>query len=210
MSRSTPRNNYIGIAFSPPALYPPLADHSEHGAVFTTVMPWSDQYYFDYALNGATGPYPGIHLHMLPGMGLVRITDAFLANYDGPWPAALAVRYLKGGVPVDQGTLHLRDTRTAVPARMTVDISPTEIHIPHDPHEDHAAITAYFHDADGYLLPLYLQEWEVYLDDPPKGVSLDQRVVWVNSEAQPGSVNVRIVAKAGFEEVIVLKLLPRM
>jgi hypothetical protein len=207
MVSKAPKHEHIGITFAPPALYAPEPLGGKELAILETLLPTLDAADFDYTLNGVPGAGDGIRL-VFDGYrhGIVHIDFRFMESYTGPWPAHLHVRYMKNGVPLDMGLLQLKDIRTAVPHRMIVDVSSPTLEIPPPGKLSSSQIFATLVDSDRIPFPFDRDAWQVHLDNPPRGVSLHGIHVQVLSDAQPGTVEARVTAKAGFEETVTLTI----
>ncbi|WP_313458058.1 hypothetical protein [Stenotrophomonas sp.] len=183
-------SDHIGIKFFPPAIYPSLVD-SETVLIYTQLPSEIQEPEFEYSVNNVLGPHPDIGFGMPTSSGWMRFYSTFAENYQGPWPAIVEVRYLKGGKPVDLGILQLRDPNNAIAAFMRLTYTHT-VEIPSDPDRTSNHVFAEFFDKDHVILPFRPRDWEVILIDPPAGVSADGNFIYVYPLAQPGEVRFKV------------------
>lgn len=211
MASKKSAKNHVGIVFAPPVVYPPLAQQHAAHVIVSSLLPEMSSDDFDYALNSEPGQVEGISLTVSGyKSGTVHIRPAFTEHYRGPWPARLEVRYWKDGKVADLGVLYFRDTRTAVPDRMVVDVAQNTVDIPPIGEETSVHFLATLVDRDGYAFPHegdMMSWWALELVQPTQGVTVDANLLMIRSDAQPGEVNVRVSTTVGFEEIVTITLI---
>ena len=201
-------HEHIGFSFLPPTLYAPQTSGDYRHISVRTLLPEGTQPVLELTLNGQ--PYHGelISLHTHGTGGLLWLEDAFAETYAGPWPALLAVRYVKDGIVVDEGPFQLRDPRTATPHRLEPSVVPEAIRPPRPGEPASLTCDARFFDSNGIPVSSRGLEWEVILPHPRPGVRVvDGHRIEVTHEAQPGVVAVWIRERSGIEAMAAFSVL---
>ncbi|MEE1925011.1 hypothetical protein V0R50_27375 [Pseudomonas sp. 148P] len=195
----------LGLELSRTALYPPLSHDGVELVQFSTTV--AQAVAFEYTLNGVPGEVAGFSLYQGHNNGNLRIDRAFIAQYQGGWPARLEIQAYQDEVLMDSATVLLHDTRNMVVHRCEITVSPNPLNIVAEV-ENQASVSAAFFDENGLGLPDQEMSWEVDLPQAPPGVVLEGRQIKVSPEAQPGEVVVRVRQGAVFEDSTTLLMQP--
>ncbi|MHA6194887.1 hypothetical protein ACX3YG_10995 [Pseudomonas wadenswilerensis] len=193
----------IGLELSRTALYPPLSHDGLELVQFSTTV--SEAVAFDYKVNGASGPLPGLTLFQGHNSGHLGINREFIAQYPGAWPVPVEIQAFQNDVLMDSATVLLHDTRAMVAHRCEVTVYPNPVNIVPEV-ESGSTVSAVFFDENDLQLPHLEMNWEVVLPQAPPGVGVDGRSIVVSPEAQPGGVTVRVREHSGLEQATTLLL----
>ncbi len=173
-----------------------------HGLVPGEIDPYS------FTVNGqAPGAYPGITLTRdVSGNASLWVDQAFLSQYQGPWPARVQVIGHTVNQPIATQTLLLHDTRSVVCARMTAKITPSDtLPIPGSG-TALATVVGTFHDDADRIIPSEEIAPQLVMIDPMQGVSLVDTTLVIHPNAMQGVFRLELRANENVSSELALRL----
>lgn len=197
----------IELVLSVHDLYPPLQDASSASVTISSNAPPGEVLQFDYSVAGEAGTHEGLTLHAGNAGGALFVSRAFIAAYQGTWPASVEVRAWQDGTLAASAELRLYDTRTMQVERAELTLHPDPAYIPGDDGNPVTPRPTFF-DSEGISLPLAEVSWAVRLPDLPQGIEVIDRQVIVRPGAEAGTVLVALEVDSQEIHTSRLTLLP--
>lgn len=199
--------SHIELVLSMHDLYPPLHDTSNASVTIVTNAAPDEGLQFDYSVAGEAGAHEGLNLHAASAGGVLLVSQAFIAAYQGTWPVSVEIHAWLDGTLAASAELRLHDTRAMQVERAELALHPDPAYIPE---EDGNTVTPrpVFFDSAGIRLPPAEVSWTVSLPDAPQGVEVIDREIIVRPGSESGSVQVALEVDSQAIRTNRLTLLP--